>query len=128
MEKREKEERRTQQRVQQTVVAQCLYEGRGYEAHTSDISQKGMTLLTSDDFPKATYYSVTCELPSGTKATFEVEERYRRLMKDRPKPYLRLGVYLLNESWETVKFFQELAELLLEQTHPDINFHDPNPS
>jgi len=84
--------RRDKQRIKKRLNAFCEVNGSRYKARTYDISEHGMTLLTIPELPLVENYTVFCALPTGIWATFEVQEKSRKLICWRNLNVLRLGL------------------------------------
>ncbi len=88
--------KRGRTRIQKRLNAFCEINGSRYKARTFDISENGMTLLVTPELPIAEKYTVFCALPTGVWATFQVQEKSRKLMTVRDLTVLRIGVNLLS--------------------------------
>ena len=110
-ERKEFREKRRQFRFKRAITATCIVDGQHHPARTYDINRTGMTLLAGPRVPPRGDYLVRCRLDSGTTATFKVREIQRRALSRGPIRVLRLGLSIESRDEDTVRFFNELAEL-----------------
>jgi hypothetical protein len=89
------------------LKATCVVDGFRYTARTYQISEQGMTLVTSPDFPKVDEFQLDCQLDDSHQMSLQVKLRHRKPVRWQQYPFHMMDTVVSDSSQQDMRAFVE---------------------